>query len=383
MPLQDAPQLRAQLLGWFQSQRRDLPWRQPRTLYGTWIAEIMLQQTTVATVIPYFHRFLQEFPHVQALAAAPEEKVLALWTGLGYYRRARHLHAAARRIVSDLGGRLPEDAEGWRRLPGIGEYAAGAIASQALGQQVPAVDANARRVLTRWSCGDPALAEQMKPGKIHALAAELVPRQDPGTWNEALMELGAMVCRARDPRCAQCPVLDFCAAGLAGRAREIPPPRRPAAAQPVLLATLVLRQAGRVLLTGPEAPLLLCLEGDPPRARRDTDGLHQGLRALPMTPWYADLPATNTRLADANQARRWVARFLRTPRPDPAWRVVDAGSFAHAITRYRLRVRVWGVDLPPDDPAPTPAGAVWTAKPEDHPLSHLVTKSLSLKALKS
>ncbi len=335
------------------------------------------------TVIPYYQKFLREFPDVHALAAAPEEKVLALWTGLGYYRRARHLHAAARHIVTRLGGELPDNAASWRLLPGIGEYAAGAIASQALDEAVPAVDANARRVLLRWTCADPAIARQRKPADIGRLATELVLREDPGTWNEALMELGAVICRARRPRCGDCPVLDHCAAGLAGRAEEIPPPVRRAAVEPVLLATLVLRQGGRVLLTGADHPLVLRWPGDPPRARQETGSLHQGLRGLPMTPWYADRPDTARRLAEAGPVRAWVAQLLGRPRSDTLGDVAAAGTFTHAITRYRLRVRVWAVDLPADAAVPTPAGAVWTATPRDHPLSHLVTKSLSLKILKN
>lgn len=383
MPLSEHATLRAQLLEWFHSRSRDLPWRRRRTVYGTWIAEIMLQQTTVATVIPYYQRFLAAFPDVRALAAAPESEVLALWTGLGYYRRARHLHAAARQIVAERDGQLPGDAESWRQLPGIGDYAAGAIASQALGQTVPAVDANARRVLTRWSCADPEAARRLKPREVRDLATDLVPDTDPGTWNEALMELGAVVCRARGPLCRECPVLDHCAAGLAGRAAEIPPPTRRATAEPVLLATLVLRHTDGILLTGPDQPLVLPLPGDPPRAREETGGLHQGLRGLPMTPWYADIPDTAHHLADAGQVRRWVAFLLGMEKPDPGWEVVDGGTFTHAITRYRLRVRTWQVTLPQDVAAPTPAGAIWATRPREHPLSHLVTKSLALKPLKS
>lgn len=379
MPYSAQEERRQRLLEWFQDRRRDLPWRRERTVYATWISEIMLQQTTVATVIPYFERFLAAFPDVRSLAAAPEEEVLALWTGLGYYRRARHLHRAARLIVHEHDGAFPGDAETWRRLPGVGEYTAGAIASQALGQRVPAVDANARRVLCRWSFDDPEAAGRLAPRQLQRLAVEMVPARDPGAWNEALMELGAVICTARRPACGQCPVLDHCAAGLAGSAAEIPPPRRREKAVPVTLAILVMRHGDRVLLTRPDSARLLPVKGDPALAREDTASLHQGLFGLPGTPWYALDAEGAPDLTDPALIREGLPALLEIESPlAEAVSLVDRGRFVHAITRYRLEVRVWAVFWPADQPAPTPAETVWTADPASHPLSHLVTKSLAL-----
>ena len=153
--------MRRDLLAWYDAEARRLPWRERPSLYGTWISEIMLQQTTVATVIPYWERFMARLPDVGALAAADESEVLTLWSGLGYYRRARSLHQAARQIAADHAGRLPTDAVGWRALPGVGDYTAGAVASIGAGERVPAVDANARRVLTRWLCDSEAAAAEL------------------------------------------------------------------------------------------------------------------------------------------------------------------------------------------------------------------------------
>ncbi len=213
---------RRALLAWYDAHARDLPWRRRPSLYGTWVSEIMLQQTTVTTVTPRWPDFLARFPDVQALAAAPEAEVLAMWSGLGYYRRARNLHAAARAIVA-AGGGLPRTLAGWRALPGIGDYAAGAIASIGLGLAHAAVDANVRRVLTRWACRSGPEAATLGPRDLQRLAQQHLDVQRPGDWNQALMDLGAEVCRSDQPRCPGCPVASWCAAALAAATDEVPP----------------------------------------------------------------------------------------------------------------------------------------------------------------
>jgi len=225
--LGDRMALSADLLAWFAVNRRDLPWRGEGDLYGTWVSEIMLQQTTVQAVIPYWRRFMREFPSIVELARADEAAVLSLWSGLGYYSRARNLHRAARWICAEQDGVLPDRYEEWLSLPGVGTYAAGAIASIGCGEAVPALDANARRVLLRWATTDPeALARLAKSHRrrlVDALGAELVPKESPGTWNEALMELGALVCGARRPDCENCPVAKYCSAWLGGWVESVPP----------------------------------------------------------------------------------------------------------------------------------------------------------------
>jgi A/G-specific adenine glycosylase len=208
------------LLEAFDKGKRDLPWRGESDPYRIWVSEVMLQQTRVETVIPYYKRWLQRFPSMEALAAAREEDVLLAWQGLGYYSRARRLLGAARIIRERHGGRLPRAAEELRRLPGVGEYTAGAVASMAFGESVPAVDGNARRVLARlYDLPDP------RPGELRELAGALVDPHRPGDSNQALMELGATVCLPRSPLCPSCPVEELCMAKARGTVGERPPRR--------------------------------------------------------------------------------------------------------------------------------------------------------------
>ena len=361
LDLIDAPALGRALLAWFDRHARDLPWRREPDLYRTWISEMMLQQTTVAAVIPFWERFTRRFPDVEALAAADEAEVLALWSGLGYYRRARMLHAAARRIVSAHGGRLPTDRDGWVALPGVGDYAAGAIASIGLGEAVPALDANARRVLVRWAAADARAAAAWTPARLRTLGAALVPAARPGAWNEAVMELGATVCRARDPQCPRCPVGAWCRAGLAGTAAQVPPPAARTAPQPVVLSMAVVRRGDRLLLLPPgSAPVLApAAWGEP--ARADLGGLHRGLWGLPTTAWYR--PPVEAGAWQRDLLERW-AHWAGPTRAAPP---VVAGQVRHAITRFRLAVTVVAVSL---DPAADPLGPVVRGR-SGRPCPHL------------
>jgi A/G-specific adenine glycosylase len=196
---------RKRLLAWYDTHARELPWRASRDPYRVWVSEIMLQQTRVAAVIQHYHEFLRRFPSVQKLVAAREASVLAAWSGLGYYRRARMLHAAAKVIVRERGGKFPASAKGWRELPGIGRYTAAAIASIALGEPVAVVDGNVERVLQRMS--GRAIAGE----NLWRTAEELLERERPGDFNQAMMELGATVCTPRAPACLRCPVVELCA----------------------------------------------------------------------------------------------------------------------------------------------------------------------------
>lgn len=227
--------IRRDLAAWYARHRRTLPWRADAGAagdgaspvlhpdpYAVWISEVMLQQTQVATATPYFQRWMARFPRVADLAAADLDAVLGFWQGLGYYARARNLHRAARAIMTVHGGRLPDDVEALRRLPGIGAYTAGAIASIAFGLREPAVDGNARRVLARLGAiaGDPARGAAA--AAIHALARRLADDPAPGDVNQALMELGATVCVPRTPRCGGCPVAGHCRAFATGRGAAFP-----------------------------------------------------------------------------------------------------------------------------------------------------------------
>ena len=202
--------VRRALLGWYRRSRRDLPWRATRDPYAIWVAETMLQQTQVKTVLPYYQRFLASFPSIHHLDRARRDKVMALWSGLGYYRRATNLKQAAREIVRRHGGKLPRNYAALRALPGVGEYTAGAVMSIAFGERYPALDANARRVLSR-------IYETPDEAALKAVAARVVPGARPGDFNQALMDLGATICLARNPRCGECPAAPLCAASRGGR----------------------------------------------------------------------------------------------------------------------------------------------------------------------
>jgi A/G-specific adenine glycosylase len=218
----------AALLAWWDAGHADLPWRRTRDPYAIWVAEIMLQQTQIATVLPYYARWMARFPTVQALAAAPLADALKLWEGLGYYSRARNLHAAAQMVVAEHGGRLPDTVAGLLRLPGIGRYTAGAIASIAFGRRAPALDGNVIRALSRLFDlpDDVTLAATRQ--QLWRLAAELTPAERPGDYNQALMELGQQICAPANPRCLICPLAAVCLARRRGTQLERPvrPPRR-------------------------------------------------------------------------------------------------------------------------------------------------------------
>lgn len=209
------------LLGWFHRHKRALPWRQGRTPYRVWVSEVMLQQTQVGTVVPYFERWLERFPDVSTLAEAPLGEVLKAWEGLGYYRRARLLHAGAQEVVRDYGGRLPERYEDLLRLPGIGTYTAAAIGSLAFNEDVLAVDGNVKRVAARLFALPGVVTE--KTVKDHLLPH--LPRGRAGEFNEALMELGATLCTPRSPLCHTCPISEDCAALQRGRVADFPQPK--------------------------------------------------------------------------------------------------------------------------------------------------------------
>lgn len=359
------------LLDWFDRHRRDLPWRRRRSLYGTWISEMMLQQTTVATVVPYWERFLARYPDVATLAAAPEDEVLASWSGLGYYRRARQLLAAARQVVADRGGELPRDADSWRALPGVGPYAAGAIASIGLGLPEPAVDANVRRVLGRWYGAGGTLASS-RPAALAAAAAALLPPGRAGDWNEALMELGATVCLPRRPLCTACPAAGHCrSAGTEGEPGGSP--ARPRAAA-VGLVLVIYVSGGRPWLEAAGGQPLACETCLVP-AREEFGRLHQGLLGLPMTAWYA-LPGAAAGHLPA------VAALAAGVEGLPG-RPARLGTVRHAITRFRLLAAVLVVDLEgPAPPFPVPGrpDGRWleTDLAEDIHLSQLTRKALRL-----
>jgi A/G-specific adenine glycosylase len=225
-----------------------LPWRRDRDPYRVWVSEVMLQQTTVAAVGPYFERFLAAFPTVTDLANADEQAVLRLWEGLGYYRRARHLHQAARRLVAEHGGKLPDDPAVWADLPGVGRYILGAVLSQAFDRRLPIIEANSLRVLCRLFgyTGDPRAGEGQK--WLWDKAREILPAKRAGDFNQALMELGALVCTSTAPKCDACPLAGECVARQEGMQALIPRKSERPAVTEVQEVGLVIRRGPRVLL---------------------------------------------------------------------------------------------------------------------------------------
>ncbi|MFY0565283.1 A/G-specific adenine glycosylase [Archangium lansingense] len=291
--------LRSRLLEWYDRQKRDLPWRRTRDPYAIWLSEVMLQQTQVSTVIPYWERFLQRFPTVEALAAAPLEDVLAGWRGLGYYSRARNLHSAAQEVVARFGGRLPSTAAELLTLPGFGRYTAGAVASIAFGEPAPLVDGNVARVLSRIFEVEGAPGDRAREARLWELATGLVHGERPGDFNQALMEHGATVCRPENPLCLLCPVREECLAYRHGRVEELPPAKVRAAPKRMTLAVAVWSHEGRLLL-----------------ARRAEKGLFGGLWELPAAEVEDDTPdpASAAKLAEALGADVTVQGHLGTVR---------------------------------------------------------------------
>jgi len=301
-------QIRRRLLAWFDRHRRDLPWRHTRDPYRIWLSEIMLQQTQVAAVVPFYQRFLKAFPTVEALAAADEQLVLRHWEGLGYYRRARHLHQAARLLVAKHGSRLPDDPDSWRELPGIGRYTLGAVLSQAFGRRLPILEANSCRVLCRlFGVRKPPKQSSVQSHLWH-LAEQLLPVKRVGDFNQALMELGALVCTPAAPDCGGCPLAALCVARGLGIQERLPL-RPPAPATVAVDEVAVLVRRGPRVLVG----------------QRPDTGRWANL-------W--EFPHDGLRLGETHQAA--AARML----PALTGVVADLGpevtTLTHAVTRYSI-----------------------------------------------
>ena len=308
---------RRALLRWYRQHRRELPWRSSSDPYAIWLSEIMLQQTQVATVIPYYERFLERFPTVDALAAADEEEVLARWSGLGYYRRAKSLHRGAQLVVRDYGGQLPQTIDELLKLPGVGRYTAGAIGSIAFGLEAPILDGNVRRVLSRRHAIDgDAMGNKAEQATLWRLAEELVAGETPGDLNQALMELGALVCTPRDPDCESCPWASCCEARLGDAIDRYPAAVKRKPTTKIDVAVALVRRADRVLLERPAA-----------------DGPLRGR-------W--DLPAVVVAAADPHaQLTSYLAK-----RHQLAVGVGDQlGSASHGILDRRLTLRTHKVTL--------------------------------------
>jgi A/G-specific adenine glycosylase len=250
---QPNPDITRRLLRWFARHEREMPWRaargEPRDPYHVWLAEVMLQQTQVATVIPYYRRWLERFPTLNDLAAAPVDDVLKLWEGLGYYSRARNFHRAAQAVVSEYGGRVPDTVEELRKLSGVGPYTAGAIASLAFGRDAPVLDGNVARVLSRVFALDKPPSEPRAKEHLWELAEALLPQGRAGEFNEALMDLGATTCTPRSPQCPECPINTHCSAYANGNPEGYPvKAAKKAVPQQTILTAVIVDSHGRMLM---------------------------------------------------------------------------------------------------------------------------------------
>ena len=268
------------ILRWYGRHQRDLPWRRTSDPYAVWVSEIMLQQTQVQTVLPYYRRFLACFPTVQALAAASLDDVLKAWENLGYYSRARHLHAAAREIVERWQGMLPSTAEELLHVPGIGPYTAAAIASIAYGEKTPALDGNVKRVLCRLFAVQKPLDQNQTHRRLRELAEGVIPRREPGRFNQGLMDLGAMICTPRKPACDHCPLRDLCRAAAKGLQEKLPVKRKKSTLphKQMTAAVLVDKRGRYLVVQRPAQGLLGGLWGFPGGAGQDGQSLQQSLR---------------------------------------------------------------------------------------------------------
>ncbi len=318
--------MRRALLEWYGRARRDLPWRRDRDPYRVWVSEIMLQQTRVAVAAPYYERFLARFPDVASLAAAGEQEVLAAWSGLGYYSRARNLHRAARAIAAS--GEFPRDYAALRTLPGVGDYTAAAIASIAFGRPHAVLDGNAVRVLARLVAEPGEVSSGQVRERLRQAAGQLLDRSRPGEFNQALMELGATLCLPRKPRCDACPLTRYCEARQRGIEGLLPVRRPRGAVRRIEKTLLVIVQRGRVLL----------------RRRSEENRRLAGFWELPES---GEVPG----------ARLIAAR----------------GAFRHAITNHSYRVQVVAARA-----GRAPRGFRWVPKGQ---LERLPLATASRKAL--
>jgi A/G-specific adenine glycosylase len=316
---------RKNLLDWFLQFQRDLPWRRNKDPYRVWLSEIMLQQTRVAAAIPYYERFLARFPDVKSLAEAPQEEVLRLWSGLGYYSRARNLQNAAQQVLAKHGGTFPDSPEDALGLPGIGNYTVAAILSIAYGEELAVLDGNVARVLARLGAIQGDLRAGSRWQQLQKTADVILDRQSPGDWNQAMMELGATLCTPRSPQCLLCPVGEYCQARKKGLVDSIPEKRSKRATEAITLAALVFVDAdGNTLLL-------------PPPKSISKAAKHANVVALLSGLWH--FPTIEVNKAAGKELQRYVEKTLLGGK--------HLAGTLHALKRVRHAVTYRSITLLP------------------------------------
>ncbi len=328
----------ARLLAWYRAEKRSLPWRDHPDPYAVWVSEIMLQQTRVETVLPYFRRWMARFPNVAALAQAEEQEVLALWEGLGYYSRARNLHRAARQLMQHYGGQLPAEVKALRALPGIGAYTAGAIASMAFGLDEPAVDGNVLRVVSRLFALEDFIDTPQGRRAVTEHVRACLPSGQAGDFNQALMDLGASICLPQRPQCGRCPLAEDCCARQEGRQRALPR-RRPRRKPPQVVVTAA------VITRGEEVLL----------AQRPPDGLLGNLWEFPGGKLE---PGESLEAALQREIREELGVEIRVG--------PSLGVYRHAYTHFRVTLHAFRAWLRPGErPRPLQVQALRWLRPDE------------------
>ncbi|MCU1242942.1 MAG: A/G-specific adenine glycosylase [Candidatus Acidoferrum typicum] len=354
---------RKQLLAWFKQYKRDLPWRRTKDPYRTWLSEIMLQQTRVAAVIPYYERFLERFPDVHALATAPQEEVLRLWSGLGYYSRARNLQRAAQEIVARHDGAFPRTEKEALALPGIGSYTAAAILSIAYGAKHAVLDGNVARVLARIFAVRGDLRDARRWQSLQESADALLAPGSPSDWNQAMMELGATLCTPQSPQCLLCPVTKFCQARKLGLADSIPARRKKRATENIVLAAAVLLDPrGRTLLL-------------PPPTLSKAKATHEQISILVSKLWH--FPTIAVRIDPTGELRTRLHEILPASMTKQSLQLEPLPIARHAVTYRAITLRPFRVTMAQ---LPRIAGAkiiplADVASPSAHAISNLTRKA--------
>jgi A/G-specific adenine glycosylase len=325
------------ILEWYARQRRNLPWRGSKDPYQVWVSEIMLQQTRVEAVIPYFERWMSRFPSIASLATATEQEVLTVWEGLGYYGRARNVHKAAKIVMKEYGGELPHELAALRNLPGIGKYTVGAIASMAFGQDVPTLDGNIRRVFARVFDVTEAADSPAGQEILWGLAEQHLPKGRAGDYNQALMDLGAAICLPRNPRCLLCPLKELCRANLLGVQAERPVLKPKAVVPHYTVTAAVLRRNGKVLL-----------------AKRPSKGLLGGMWEFP-----------GGKMDEDETLQKCLMREIREELGAEIQVGELLGVYQHAYTHFRITLHAFLCGLTDGEPKPIEAAELAWVSPVD------------------